>query len=74
MTLIDCAAGDEVLLRRVTGDTADRRRLIELGLVAGTTVRLVSRAPGGAVVVAVGDGRVGLDARTAARLFVERAA
>ena len=74
MTLIDCRSGDEVLLRRVTGDSADRRRLTELGLMAGTTVRLMSRGPGGAVVVAVGDGRVGLDARTAARLVVEPAA
>lgn len=74
MTLRDCRPGDEMLLRRFAGGTTDRRRLVELGLVTGARVRLVSRAPGGAVIVAVDDGRVALDARTAGVLHVEAVA
>jgi Fe2+ transport system protein FeoA len=73
MTLRDCPAGHEVLLRRAEADPVSRRRLAALGLVAGARLRLVARGPAGGLIVAVEDGRVALDGRTAAALIVEPA-
>lgn len=53
---------------RLEGDL--RRRLAELGLRGGETVRLVQRAVGGARVVDIQGSRIALDSRTAARLPV----
>lgn len=73
MTLRDCRPGREVYLRRLAGDPGSRRRLAELGLVVGARMRLVSRGPAGGLIVAVEDGRVALDARTAGAVIVEHA-
>jgi Fe2+ transport system protein FeoA len=64
--------GREVVLCRLTLEPARRYRLAERGFVPGARLRLVARGPAGGLVVAVGDTRTALDARTAAAIVVER--
>lgn len=45
MNLADIAVGQTVTVEHVGGERAFRRRLMELGLVPGTRVRLVGVAP-----------------------------
>ena len=45
MTLDEVSLGQTVRVERVGGERAFRRRLLELGLVPGTPVQLVSVAP-----------------------------
>jgi Fe2+ transport system protein FeoA len=45
MTLAELLLGQTVRVERVGGERAFRRRLLELGLVPGTPVQLVSVAP-----------------------------
>ncbi|MBX3126592.1 MAG: ferrous iron transport protein A [Polyangiaceae bacterium] len=45
MMLADIAVGDTVTVEHVGGPRAFRRRLMELGLLPGTRVRLVGVAP-----------------------------
>ena len=47
--LIDLPDGEERRLVRIEGDRAFRRRLMELGLLPGTPVRVVRRADIGGV-------------------------
>jgi len=49
MTLDQLPAGTEARLVEVAGERGFRRRLLELGLLPGTTVRLVRRADIGGV-------------------------
>jgi ferrous iron transport protein A len=72
MTLRECQAGADVVLRRVAGDCS-RRRLAEWGLVPGAPVRLVARGPAGGLILALGDTRIALDSRTAGTVLVEPA-
>lgn len=73
MTLHDCAPGGEVLLREVTTDGPDRRRLLEWGFVPGARLRLVARSLAGGLVVGLDDARIALDASIARSLVVDRA-
>lgn len=45
MTLAHARVGDVLTVERVGGERAFRRRLMELGLVPGTTVEMVGIAP-----------------------------
>jgi ferrous iron transport protein A len=44
-SLADLAPGSRAVVRRLEGEAAAVRRLMELGLVPGTPVELVRRAP-----------------------------
>jgi len=46
-SLADLAPGAKAVVRRLEGDPAAVRRLMELGLVPGTPIELVRRAPMG---------------------------
>lgn len=46
-TLDRLAPGERGVIARLDGEPAVRRRLMELGLVPGTTIELVRRAPMG---------------------------
>ncbi|RZS80021.1 Fe2+ transport system protein FeoA [Motilibacter rhizosphaerae] len=67
--LSDCDPGDACTLRRVLGPRPQARRLLELGLVPGTALRVVARGATGGLLVAAGTARVAVDA-TVARLLV----
>ncbi len=47
MTLLDSRRGQWTTVETVGGDRAFRRRLLEMGFVAGTRVKLVGQAPMG---------------------------
>ena len=47
MTLLDSKKGQWTTVNSVGGDRAFRRRLLEMGFVAGTRVKLVGEAPMG---------------------------
>lgn len=60
-TLADLSAGDEGEIRAVAGARAFRRRLLELGFVRGTRLRVVRRLEVGRVVeVELRESRVSL--------------
>jgi ferrous iron transport protein A len=71
MVLRDCPTGRRVTLRRLTAGRHDRLRLVELGFVPGASIRVIGRGTAGALVVAVGDARVAMDARIGGSLVVE---
>ncbi|MEM6955459.1 MAG: ferrous iron transport protein A [Myxococcota bacterium] len=45
MTLQELPVGEEAVVSDVEGQRGVRRRLLEMGLLPGTTVRVVRRAP-----------------------------
>jgi Fe2+ transport system protein FeoA len=45
MALSDCREGDRIVIRRLQGHGPLRRRLLEMGLNPGTTIRVVKYAP-----------------------------
>jgi ferrous iron transport protein A len=66
--------GAEARLAQIGGERGFRRRLMELGLLPGTTVRLVRRAEvGGLLELEVRRCRVTLRSREAAELYVDPA-
>jgi ferrous iron transport protein A len=73
MVLRECPAGQPVRLRRLAVARRERVRLVELGFVPGARIRVVGRGVAGGLVVAIGDARVALDARTGGALVVESA-
>lgn len=71
-TLASLAPGRAGVLRDVRGERAFRRRLLELGFVPGTRVRVIRRvAVGDVLEVDVRDCRVSLRISEAAALEVE---
>lgn len=69
-SLATTRVGDTATIGTVTGPRAFRRRLLELGLVPGTEVRIVRRAPlGDPLELAVRGGRLSLRAREAASIL-----
>ncbi|MCC3655702.1 MULTISPECIES: FeoA family protein [Streptomyces] len=73
MTLYEWRTSEPVRLRRIAADRELRLRLLELGFVPGTELRVLARGLAGGLVVAHGDTRTALDNRTAAALVVHGA-
>ena len=71
MVLRECPPGSRVRLRGMRGRPASHRRLLELGFVPGAIIRVVGRGAVGGMVIALGDARVALDARTGGSMVVE---
>ncbi len=74
MTLLrDIASGDSCRLLEIGGEAGFRRRLLELGLVPGTHLRVVRRVPvGGLVELEVRRCRVTLRTSEADQVHVEK--
>lgn len=60
----------DVTVVRIKLDDKEIARLSELGLRIGSTIRVLQSSPEGALLVAVGDGRIGLNFETAQKLYV----
>ncbi|MEU4686617.1 FeoA family protein [Streptomyces xinghaiensis] len=73
MTLYEWRTSEPVRLRRIAADRELRLRLLELGFVPGTELRVLARGLAGGLVVAHGDTRTALDNHTAAALVVHGA-
>ena len=72
MTLAELLLGQTVRVERVGGERAFRRRLLELGLVPGTPVQLVSVAPlGDPLQIEVRGGQWSIRRNEAAQITIE---
>jgi ferrous iron transport protein A len=70
LVLSHCSPGDRAVLRAVRGPRDQARRLLELGLVPGTVLRILTRGATGGLVLAAGSVRIAVDARVASLLVV----
>ena len=61
--------GELLQIKRISADEKVKRHLENLGLSVGQTVELLS-SQGGAVILKVKEGRIALDAKMAAGIFV----
>lgn len=61
--------GEEVEIKRISADEKVKRHLENLGLLVGQKIEVIS-TQGGAVILKVKDGRIALDAKMAAGIFV----
>ena len=62
-------AGEKQTIRKISGNDKLRQRLLELGLVTGATVTVVS-SENNNVILAVGESRVAIGADLARRIMV----
>ncbi|NLG57353.1 MAG: ferrous iron transport protein A [Clostridiales bacterium] len=69
MPVMLMGAGDEAVIRRISGHPAIRQRLAELGFVSGARVQAVGTSPGGIILLVKGS-RVALGADMARHIFV----
>lgn len=69
MPLILATKGNEVSIKKITGNDETRRFLNSLGFVAGETVKIISEL-GGNLIINVKDSRVALDKGMASRIMV----
>jgi ferrous iron transport protein A len=70
--LHDCSPGQSLRLAEIGGERAFRRRLMELGFLPGTLVRLVRRVDiGGLVELEVRGSHIGLRGSEASQLLFE---
>jgi Fe2+ transport system protein FeoA len=73
MPLAMVAPGEEVRLTAIRGGRRMRKRLADLGLNLGLTVRVVQRDVQGPLILAVKDSRLALGRGMAHRIMVEPA-
>ena len=72
-TLAEVALGQRATVREVNGSRAFRRRLLEMGLVPGVSVRVVTVAPlGDPIQIEVRGGQWSIRRGEAAQIGVER--
>lgn len=69
MPLILADKGNEMNIKKITGNDETRRFLNSLGFVAGETVKIISEL-GGNLIINVKDSRVALDKSMASRIIV----
>ena len=72
MTLAETPRGRHVTVREISGERAFRRRLLEMGLVPGASVRIITVAPlGDPLQIEVRGGQWSLRRAEAAQIAVE---
>ncbi len=72
-SLAEIPLGRAVRVSEVTGGNAFRRRLLELGLVPGTSVKIVTVAPlGDPLRIAIRDGEWSIRRAEASQIMVEK--
>ncbi len=69
MPLILAPIGQEVRIVRIALDEKTTKHLLNLGVLAGETITVLS-ASGGSTVCRVKEGRLALDRQVASRIFV----
>lgn len=74
LTVENCPMDEDMAITAIDVDSRHRFRMLELGLRAGTVIRVVQRANFGGRVVAKGTERIALDGGTASRIAVAHAA
>ena len=69
MPLTFCTIGQNFIVKRLSGDSAARQHLNELGFSVGSPVTVISSL-GGNVIVKVKESRIALDHKLASRIMV----
>ncbi|MCI5601229.1 MAG: FeoA family protein [Hallerella porci] len=69
MPLTFCTIGQNFIVKRLSGDSAVRQHLNELGFSVGSPVTVISSL-GGNVIVKVKESRIALDHKLASRIMV----
>ena len=69
MPLTFCTIGQNFIVKRLSGDSAVRQHLNELGFCVGSPVTVISSF-GGNVIVKVKESRIALDHKLASRIMV----
>ena len=69
MPLILATKGNEMNIKKITGNDETKRFLNSLGFVAGETVTIISEL-GGNLIINVKDSRIALDKGMASRIIV----
>ena len=69
MPLILATKGNEMNIKKITGNDETKRFLNSLGFVAGETVTIISEL-GGNLIINIKDSRVALDKGMASRIIV----
>ncbi|WP_315068308.1 FeoA family protein [uncultured Clostridium sp.] len=69
MPLILATKGDEMNIKRITGNDETKRFLNSLGFVVGETIKIISEL-GGNFIINVKESRVALDKGMASRIIV----
>ena len=69
MPLTFCTIGQNFIVKRLSGDSAVRQHLNELGVSVGSPVTVISSL-GGNVIVKVKESRIALDHKLASRIMV----
>jgi len=69
MPLILAIKGNELNIKKITGNDETRRFLNSLGFVAGETVKIISEL-GGNLIINIKDSRIALDKGMASRIIV----
>jgi ferrous iron transport protein A len=71
MQLLDAPRGKTVVIEEVGGDRGFRRRIMEMGLVPGTPVRVVAVAPlGDPITIALRASRLSIRKQEASEVLV----
>lgn len=68
--LTELALMTEATVVRLKLDTQEQTRLTQLGLYCGATVKVLQSAPNAPLLLAIGDGRIGVNFLTAQKIFV----
>lgn len=69
MTLILATKGNEMNIKKITGNDETKRFLNSLGFIVGENVKIISEL-GGNLIINVKDSRVALDKGMASRIIV----
>lgn len=72
MTLSNAKVGESVRLLSVRGGTHIRRRLADLGLNTGMTVKIINGIESGPMILSVKDSRLAIGRGMAEKIIVER--
>lgn len=72
MTLSNARVGESVKLIAIHGGTQIRRRLADLGLNTGMTVKIINGIEAGPMILSVKDSRLAIGRGMAEKIVVER--
>ena len=68
--LTDLRREEPAVVVRMKMEAGEQRRLDELGLHVGSAVRVLAGATGEGILIAVGDGRIGVNYDVARQIYV----
>ena len=73
LLLSQCKPGDEVIIKSLSLEGTMRRRLLDLGFVRGSEVKVIQRSPlGDPMAFRVSDTTIALRKEESSKIFVER--